>query len=85
MAGAALNQCEVCQAFDETPRPGIASTSTVSAFDEEIQVNFLFSGDSVAFRATVLYSKSSLSERFSSKRPLKVRDALAGSWITVFG
>ena len=37
--------CDVCRAFGETPHVPIAGVSTVSMFNEKLQVDLLFADD----------------------------------------
>ena len=55
-----LGNCEVCRAFDKAPHLPVAGTSSVSCFNERIQVDLLFSGDIIAVHAMDAFSKYSL-------------------------
>ena len=69
--GDAVNQCEVCRAFDEAPNPPISGRPQDSAFLEKIQADPLSLGAVVAPHAMVPLCGD--------------RVALAASWNAVFG
>ena len=52
--------CDVCRALDKAPHIPMAGTTTVSAFNEKVQVDFLFLGDLIVVHAMDVFSKNSL-------------------------
>ena len=67
-----LENCEVCRAFDKAPHLPIAGTSSVSCFNERVQVDLLFLDDIIAAHAMDAFSKYSLLHRVKSKNPREV-------------
>ena len=55
-----LETCDVCRAFDKAPHIPIAGTTTVSAFNEKVQVDLLFLGDLIVAHAMDVFPKYSL-------------------------
>ena len=80
-----LENCEVCRAFDKAPHLPIAGTSSVSCFNERVQVDLLFLDDIIAARAMDVFSKYSLLHRVKSKNPQEVRDVFCAGWLGTFG
>ena len=74
----ALERCEVCRAFETAPREPIAGTSTVSAFNGELQVSLLLLGDIIAQREMDAYSKNSPLIPVRPENPQRVRAAFCG-------
>ena len=58
-----LDTCEVCRAFDKAPHLPIAGTSSVSCFNERVQVDLLFLDDILAAHAMDVFSKYSILRR----------------------
>ena len=80
-----LGNCEVCRAFDKAPHLPIAGTSSVSCFNERVQVDLLFLDDIIAAHAMDVFSKYSLLHRVKSKNPQEVWDVFCASWLGTFG
>ena len=83
--GDVFEQCDVCRSCDKFPRAPLAETTTVSMFDEKLQVDLSVLDDSVAFRAMDVSFKYSLFFPVRSRNPEEVRDACRGARIGVFG
>ena len=67
-----LENCDVCRASEAAPRVPIAGTSAVSMFNEEVQVDLLFSDDLVAAHAMDVFSRYSLLRPDQAKNPQEV-------------
>ena len=65
----ALETWGACRAFDKAPHIPIAGTTTVSAFNEKVQVDLLFLDDLIVVRAMDVFSKYSLLRPAHSKKP----------------
>ena len=73
--GKVLEQCGVRRLFDKAPRVPAAGTSTVSMFDENLEVDLFLLGDIIALRAMHVLSTYSLLMPVGSKDPRGVSDA----------
>ena len=80
-----LETCEVCRAFDKAPHLPIAGTSSVSCFNERVQVDLLFLDDIIAAHAMGAFSKYSLLRQVKSKNPQEVWDVFCAGWLDAFG
>ena len=80
-----LETCDVRRAFDKVPNIPIAGTATVSAFDEEVQVDLLSLDDLVVVGAMDVFSKYSLLHPAQSKNPQGVWDVFCAGWLGTFG
>ena len=80
-----VGNCDVCKAFDSAPAIPVAGTSSVSAFNEKLQVDLLFLDDIIVLHVLDLFSRYSLLAPVRSKNPEEVWDAFCNSWIAVFG
>ena len=80
-----MEHCDVCRAFDEAPHVPIAGTSTVSTFNEKVQVDLLCLDDLILLRAMDMFSKYSLPPPVQPKNPQEVWDASCGSYLGTFG
>ena len=79
-----VGQCEVRQASDEVTHPPAAGASSVTPFDEKLQVDFLFLDDVAASRAMDMCSKQSAAVWVCSKNALEVWGTFAEPWGSVF-
>ena len=80
-----VRNCDVCKAFDSAPAIPVAGTSSVSAFNEKLQVDLLFLDDLIVLHVLDLFSRYSLLVPARSENPEEVWDAFCNSWIAVFG
>ena len=78
-------QCDTCEAFDKAPHIPISGTSTVSMFNERLQMDLLFLDDIVALHIKDVFPKYSILTRVRPKNPQEVWDAFVSSWVGVFG
>ena len=79
------SQCDTCKAFDKAPHIPISGTSTVSMFNERLQMDLLFLDDIIAWHIMDVFSKYSFLTRVRPKNPQGVWDAFISSWVGVFG
>ena len=82
-AGKVLSQCEVCWASDKAPRLPVAAAPTASPLNGELQVGFLFLGDTIALLAMDLYSKYTFVAQVRSENLSGMWDAFCGPYIAV--
>ena len=80
-----LAQCEVYQAFEKAARIPAAGTSTVAMFNEELQVDLLLLGGSMALHVMDVFSIFSLLLPVRTKNPQEVWAAFCGPWVGVSG
>ena len=80
-----LGHCEDCPAVDKAPDVPIAASSTASMFNEKVQVDLLFLGDSIALRDMDMYFKYSLMLPVHFESNQDVWDAFCGGWLGTFG
>ena len=73
------------KAFEKAPRIPIAGNSSVSTFNEKLQVDLLFSDDLIVLHIMDVYSKYSILTPVRPKNPLEVWDAFVTCWIGIFG
>ena len=71
-----LEQCETCRAFDKATHVPISGTSTVSMFNEEVQVDPHLLDDIIARRAMEMFPKYPLLLPKQPKNPQEVGDVL---------
>ena len=71
--------------MDEAPRAPAAGTSTVTVFNEKLQMGILLFGDIIAVRATGVPSKYSLRILARARNSQEISDVFCGSRIGVFG
>ena len=57
------SQCDTCKAFEKAPHIPIAGTSTVSMFNERLQMDLLFLDAIIALRIMDVFSKYSILTR----------------------
>ena len=76
--GEGPEHCAVCKAFEKAPHVPIAGTSTVSMFNEKVQVDLAFLEDLIALHAMDMLSEYSLPLLVQWKNP-QVRDVFCGS------
>merc|ERR1711951_45024 len=67
-----VRNCEVCRAFDMAPSIPIAGASTVSAFNEKLQVDLLFLGEHIVLHVLEIFPRYSLMVPARSKNPEEV-------------
>ena len=67
-----VRNCEVCRAFDMAPSIPIAGTSTVSAFNEKLQIDLLFLDEHIVLHVLDIFSRYSLMVPVRSKNPEEV-------------
>ena len=79
------SQRDTCKAFERAPRIPISGTSTVSMFNERLQMDLLFLEDIVALHFMDVSSKYSIPTRVRPKNPRTVWDAFLSSRVGVFG
>ena len=72
-------QSDVCKAFETAPHIPISGTSSVSMFNERLQMDLLFVGDIIAPRIMDVFSKYSILTRVRSKNPQEVWGAFLSS------
>ena len=75
----------VCRAFDKAPQIQIAGTTTLSAFNEKVQVDLLFLGDLIVMHAIDVFSKYSLLRPAQSGNLQEVWDVFCAGWLGTFG
>ena len=80
-----LENCEARRAFDKAPHLPVAGTSSVSCFNERVQVDLLFLDDIIAVHAMDAFPKFSLLQRVKSKNPQEVWDGFCASGLGTFG
>ena len=80
-----VSQCDTCKPFEKAPHIPIAGTSTVSMFNERLQMDLLFLDGIIASHIMDAFSKYSILTRARSKNPQEVWDAFISSWVGVFG
>ena len=73
------------KAFGRAPHIPISGTSSVSMFNERLQMDLLFLDAVVALRITDVFSKYSILTRVRSENPQGVWDAFLSSWVGIFG
>ena len=78
---AASETCDVCWAFDKAPHIPIAGTSTVSAFNEKIQVDLLFLDDLIAVHGVDVFSRYPPLRLVQSKNPKEAWDVFCAGWL----
>ena len=71
-AGKLLEHCESHWAFGKTPHVLIAGASAASMFNEEVQADLLFLGDTIAMRAMDMFPKYSLLLQVQPEYPQEV-------------
>ena len=79
-----LWQCQARRGFDKGPHLPVADTLSVSPFNEKLQVDLPFLGDTIAPNATDMYHAYFLPERVRSTGLSEVWNASCGSWIAIF-
>ena len=79
------SQRDTCKAFEKAPHIPISGTSTVSMFNERLQMDLLFLDDIIALHIMDVFSKYSILTRVRPKNPQEVWDAFLASWVGVFG
>ena len=78
-AGQVLETCDACKAFDKAPHIPIAGTTTISAFDEKVQVDLLVLDNLVTLHAMDFFLRYSMLLPASSEKSLEAWDAYAES------
>ena len=79
LADDVVRECETFRAFDVAPAIPVAGTSSVSSFNEKVQVDLLFSGDLIALHVLDLFSRYSPLSPVRSKGPEEARDTFCAS------
>ena len=80
-----LETCDVCRAFDKAPHIPIDGTTTVSAFNEKVQVGLLFLGALIVAHAMDVFPKYSALQPAQSKNPQEVWGVFCAGWLGAFG
>ena len=79
LADDVVRECEICRAFDVAPAIPVAGTSSVSSFNERVQVDPPFSDDLIALHVPDLFSRYSPPVPVRSKNPEEVRETFGAS------
>ena len=83
--GDVVSQRDASKEFEKAPHVPISGTSSVSMFNERLQMDLLFLDDIIALRIMDVFSKYSILTRARPENPQEVWDAFLSSLVGVFG